>query len=467
MQLPNKEVNKYKNRMKYVARMDKAWTVMLYRQGLLKRETALKLFPALDKEEQNHGWGGEDWLKDELDGDEYTASAVNYGRTLQEPMYRMAMREALLDVFDELFETLETILDKSEENADAMMAGQSHYSHAQPTTYGAYLLAVHDGMSRALEQIELAYKNTNMNSGGCGACSGTGWPVDRNMITELLGFDETIELTYDCEASQDEIPQIMFALSSLALTIERAAMDHGIWGREEIGAIELTPPWKGLSSFMPQKAHMGGHFENVRRGANAVLGQMMTVLITFKHESVQDNLPVYGSPHNVFDGCCNARKMLGLWSNILKNTIVRRERMLEIVKEGYSGAPDLAIKLIRGQDYAGRQAHRICATCVRLARERGIKPYDMTGELLDEAARVTGDPEPHLTTEEVQDAMSLDTFFEKHCNLGDPCPSETLRMIGLRRNDLNKAQERQKARRDKLVKAEQLLAEEIDKIINE
>jgi hypothetical protein len=80
---------------------------------------------------------------------------------------------------------------------------------------------------------------------------------------------------------------------------------------------------------------------------------------------------------------------------------------------------------------------------------------------------VTGDPEPRLSTEEVQDAMSLDTFFEKHCNLGDPCPSETQRMIGLRRQDLKAARERQKARKDKLAKAEQLLAVEIDKIVNE
>jgi len=465
MQFPSREMQKYNNRLPFCAWMDKAWTVMLCKQGLVKKETAAKLFPVLAEAEKEHGWGGEDWIKAKLDGDEYTASAVNFGRTLQEPMWRMQMRAALLDVFDELFDALESVLDKSEQNADVMMAGQSHFSHAQPTTYGAYLLAVHDGMSRALAQLELAYRFLNMNSGGCGACSGTGWPVDRELVTELLGFDETIECTYDCEGSQDEIPQILFALSSLALTVERSAMDHGIWSLEEINNVELTPGWLGISSFMPQKAHSGGHFENVRSGANDVIGQMMTAVITFKNESIQDNLPVYRSPGYVTAGCCHAIKMLGMWANILKNTVVNRERMLEIARQGYSGAPDLAIKMIRGQDYAGRQAHRICCNFVRLARERGIKPYETTGELLDEAARITGDPEPHLSTEDVQDAMNLETFFEKHNNLGDPCPSETLRMLKLRSADLEAARQRQAERRRRIEDARAKLQAEMDAIV--
>jgi argininosuccinate lyase len=381
-------------------------------------------------------------------------------------MARMQMREKVSDVIDVLLRALERTLDKAEANADAVMAGQSHFSHAQPTTYGAYLLAVHDGLARGLAQLELAYRFTNMNSGGCGACSGTGWPVDRQLVTELLGFDELIEPAYDCEGSQDEIPQILFALSNIALTLARAAQDHGRWSLEEIGAIRLQPGWLGVSSFMPQKAHSGGLFENLRRPCNDILGLMVTTVITFKGEAIEDNLPVYQSPPYALNGCCQAEKALGLWLDVLPNVIVNRERMWEIVRNGYSGAPDLAIKLIRDLDYAGRQAHRVCCNFVRLARERGIKPWDMTGELLDEAARISDDPEPHLTTAQVQDAMGLETFFEKHCNIGDPCESETRRMIGLRRATLEQTRERQAERKSRIEKANARLAAEIAAIIN-
>lgn len=466
MQFPAQEVTRMSNRLKYCGWMDRAWAVMLCRQGLIKHEVAKKLLTVLADADREEGWGGEDWLKEKLGGDEYTASAVNLGRTLQEPMARLQMREAVLGVIDVLHLALERTLDKSEENTDAIMAGQSHFSHAQPTTYGAYLLAVHDGLDRGLAQLELAYKFTNTNSGGCGACSGTGWPVDRQMVTELLGFDETIELTYDCEASQDEIPQILFALSSIALTLARAALDHGRWSLEEINAIELAPEWLGVSSFMPQKAHSGGMFENVRRPCNEVLGRMMQAVVTFKGEAIEDNLPVYQSPPLVLQGCGAAMKALGLWAELMPAVIVNRDRMWEIVRNGYSGAPDLAVKMIRDQDYGARQAHRICCNFVRLARERRIKPWDMTGELLDEAARVTDEPEPRLSTEEVQAAMGLESFFEMHCNLGDPCPSETLRMVSLRRHDLEDARARQAERKAGIEQANRKLAGEIRAIVD-
>ncbi len=465
MQLPQREFGRLNNRLPAVGKMDMAWTVMLFKQGLLPRETAAKLLRVLPQSQAEQGWGGEDWLKQKLDGDEDTASAVNYGRTLQEPMYRMMMRDALLAVFDEAHATLAAILDQAETCADAVMAGQSHFSHAQPTTYGAYLLAVHDGLVRGIEQLDLAYRRTNENSGGCGACSGTGWPVDRDLVTRFLGFDRTIELTYDCEGSQDEIPQILFALSSIALTLSRTGMDHSIWTLEEINLVHPAPEWQGVSSFMPQKAH-GGMFENVRIAADEVLGEMMKTVTTFKGESIQDVLPVYKSPRHVFHACLYTRQGLGLLRCLIATLQVNRERMLEIVKNGYSGAPDLAIRMIREKGYGGRRAHRICCNFVRLARERRIKPCEMTGALLDEAARVTGEPEPGLSDTDVRQHMGLERFFETHGNPGEPHPTETRRLAGIRRRQLAELEKVQRGRRQQLTDADAALQQEIDAVFD-
>lgn len=453
------------NRLRYCSWMDKAWTVMLYRQGLIELETARKLLGVLAEADNERGRGGEDWLKEKLDGDEHTASAVNLGRTMQEPMARMAMRETLLDVFDVLHEARRMAIERAEEHVATMMAGQSHMSHAQPTTYGQYLLTVHDGFARAEEQLALAYKFTNMNSGGCGACSGTGWPVDRQLITELLGFDELIELVYDCEASQDEVPQILFAMSNLALTLNRTCMDHEIWCLEEVGMMSVGPGWEGLSSFMPQKAH-SGLFEDVRVMCNEVFGQTMTNFMGFKNEPVQDTMAVYVSPFYVYRASGHLQAALGMWSGLIRDLRIDADRMKQITKEGYSGAPDLAIVLIRDYGYGSRQAHRICANAVRMARERGVKPYAMTGALLDEAAGLSDEPLPGLSTAQVQECMSLDHFFEKHCNVGDPCPSETRRLAAVRRQDLERARERQTDRRNRLAAADERLESEIAAILN-
>ncbi len=466
-QLPTARAAETGNRLRFCALMDKAWLVMLYRKGHVSDEEVRKLFPVLDQADEERGWGGEDWIRAKLGGDEDTAFAVNHGRTLQEPMARMMLRESLLYAFDELLHTLESTLDVADRHTDVLMAGHSHWAHAQPTTWGAYLLAVHDGLARGLEQLELAYRHTNMNSGGCGACSGARWEVDRELITDLLGFDATIEPAYDCEASQDEMLTIMFAASNIAVTLSRVCVDMNVWVTEEWDLFDVDMAWRGVSSFMPHKANAGNRFENIRENCNRVLGEMQTCLFSFKNEPLQDILPVYKADRYVRSGLAELEAGLGIFRHLLPSVRPRPDRMWELVREGYSGAVDLAIRIVKERDFGGRCAHRICCTMVRMARERGIEPWECTGALLDEAARISGDPEPHLSDEGVLHDMSLEHFQEGPCNLGDPKPDETRRLVAKRREALADARSRQQGRRDRISAAMTRLQVEIDAIMEE
>ena len=418
---------------------DRAWTVMLHKQGIISEESAATILSALEGAEEDVGAGGEDYLKRKLDGDEDTSSAVNLGRTLQEPMSRLQLREKLLHVLDLVLQTMGTLLDEADKNVHTVMAGQTHLSHAQPTTYAAYLLSIHDGFARGLEQLELAYKHTNMNSSGCGALAGTGWPVDRQLVTALLGFDSTVEPAYDCEAGQDHPLTILFALTNLMTLLTRAAMDHNIWGMEEVAMIHVPPEWAGVSSMMPQKCIPGSQFERVRLEASDVMGDMMTGLIATKGEPHSDMLPIYEGWRGALRALCHAEKALGFFRGLMAALETDKERMLGFARAGFSAAPDLAVKLIRDKQYAGRRAHRICATFVRVARERGIVAFQTTGELLDEAARIAGESPPGLTTDEVRELLDPVKSVDRHDNFGDPAPRESRRMIAERRNGLERA----------------------------
>ena len=449
------------------AQMDRAWTVMLLKQGLIRKETAVKLLTALKGADQEKGYGGEYWLKKRLDGDEDTASAVDLGRTLQEPMSRLMLRGKLLDVLALTLKSREVTLDVADANVDTIMAGQTHLSHAQPTTYAAYLLSVHDGLARGLEQLELAYKHTNENSAGCGALAGTGWPVDRRMITELLGFDSLVEPAYDCEGGQDHPLTILFALTNVTILLSRTSMDHNIWSMEEIAMIRVPPEWCGVSSMMPQKAIPGSQLERIRIAACNVIGETITGVVACKGEPHGDMLPIYEGYRGALRAMCHAEKALGFYSSMLPAMKPDKERMLHLAREGFSATPDLAVKLIRDKGYGGRRAHRICATFVRIARERGIKPYETTGELLDEAARIADEEPPGLCTEEVRTQLDPVEFIKRHNNLGDPAPEESRRMIGLRRTTLAEAKSRHAQRLTRLEKAAKKLDAEITAIVGD
>ncbi len=127
----------------------------------------------------------------------------------------------------------------------------------------------------------------------------------------------------------------------------------------------------------------------------------------------------------------------------------------------FSGAWAVAHTLLRGP--AKLADHTDDA--VRIARERRIKPWEMTGTLFDEAARVTDDAEPHLTDEEVRQCMSLDNFFAKHHGPGDPHPDETRCLAALRRQRLGDLRTSQKQRRRQLAEADQRLQAAMREIV--
>jgi argininosuccinate lyase len=255
-------------------------------------------------------------------------------------------------------------------------------------------------------------------------------------------------------------------LTNITTLLSRTAMDHNIWSMEEIRMIKVPPRWCGVSSMMPQKAIPGSQLERIRIDACNVIGETITGVVACKGEPHGDMLPIYEGYRGALRALCHAERALGNYSSMLPAIEPDKERMLYFAREGYSATPDLAVKLIRDKGYGGRRAHRVCATFVRIARERGIKPYETTGELLDEAARIADEEPPRLTTEDVREHLDPVEFIKRHNNLGDPAPEESKRMIRLRRESLAEAIKRHAQRQARLDTAAKKLAAEVAAILD-
>jgi len=444
---------------------DQAWVVMLEKQSLISRQTAKTLLLALEEAKKEPGFGGEDWLKAYLNGDEDTASAVNLGRTLQEPMSRIQLRGLLNEFIGMALQFIEKLLDFAGDHTDLIMPGHTHMSQAQPTTYGAYLVAICDGLLRGMEQVELAYRQNNLCSAGCGALAGTGWPVDRYYVAELLGFDDLIGSSVDCEAGQDYATSILFALSNMALVMSRTSMDHEIWGLEEVGHFSVNGCVAGPSSLMPQKAHPGGELEKIRYYANDVLNAMHRGVLSLKGEPYEDLLTIYQAWNAAESAMYAFMIIFELFPKYLDNMRFDKERMLRNTAEGYSCMPDLAVYLIRNRGIGGRRAHRMCAITVFLARERKIKGNEITAGLFNEALELGGEAARDLlTTQEIRECLDPEAFIRRHDNVGDPHPDEVARQIAQRREQLRAFRARHQGRLDRLAKADETLQKAIQAI---
>jgi argininosuccinate lyase len=444
----------------WIKKMDSAWTVCLLKAGIIEKELAIKLLKAIE------ATGGSESTLIEYFDNEDLGSVVNYGRTLQEPMSRLQMRDTALGLFEDILKLLDNILDVAEKNIDAIMPGHTHLSQAQPITLAHYLLSIYDGIERGLKQFELGYLDTNRNSGGCGACSGIAWPVDRWLLTDLLGFDDLVESTYDCESAQDHSMTLMFALSNIVLLISKVSMDMNIWGMEEIGMLHSDPRWCGVSSMMPQKCIPGSQLERARIGACDVIGEMIKGVTLIKGEPHADMLPMLRLPARTLTAMANASYSISMFSTHLEFISPQKEEMLKYVKEGFSCATEIVVYMIKELGYGGRRSHRIVANFVRMARERKLTADQTSGELLDEAARFAGEKEPGINTETLRKLLDPVEFIKSHNNTGGTAPEEAKRMINARRKKQTSNKQRNEDRKAKLSKGEKLLQKEISEILN-
>src|SRR5882672_2612579 len=118
-------------------------------------------------------------------------------------MYRMRQREFILALIAATFELRRSLLDLVDRHRDTILAVHTHTQRAQPTTVAHYLLAVVEQLERDGSRLQAAYDRTNRNPLGSCAITGTGFPIDRQLTSDLLGFCGPTGNTYGSIATVD------------------------------------------------------------------------------------------------------------------------------------------------------------------------------------------------------------------------------------------------------------------------
>ncbi|MEU5849437.1 argininosuccinate lyase [Saccharopolyspora shandongensis] len=457
--------------------VNKAWTLMLGDTRIVPADHVRQLLSALNRM-TDEGVGAfaefnpayeyfyshlEHRLAEYAGAD--AAGEINLGRTRPEPLTRMALRGRLLRLNEELGELIDTLLELAEREADTVMPQWTHMQPAQPSTMGHYLVGIVNALQRDTERIASAYRTTNVCTLGCGALAGTSYPVDRESVAVLLGFDGVRENTIDCVASGDYALEVSAAVANLGITLSRLCEDFYIWHTDEFGLVEIGDAFAGSSSMMPQKKN-AYPFEYVRaRGARAV-GDMTAAFGALHNTNFGDIKDVEEEMvPPVFRVCDEMSVSLRLLRGTLQTVTVHRERCEARAAAGFSTATELAAMLHRNSDLDYRSAHRVVGHLVLLATQRGIEPSAVDSSLLNEAARDTLGKDAGLTDQQVRDAIDPRGFVAAHTVRGGPA-KEPLQ------NAIVDAQRRSVERRewvagakDRLTSAHDRLAERVTDVL--
>lgn len=150
------------------------------------------------------------------------------------------LKNRLEIVIDEIKNLQKVIVKKAEENVETVMPGYTHLQHAQPISYGHYLMAYYQMFQRDIERFEFNKKHTNISPLGAAALAGTTFPIDREFTAKELDFDNIYANSLDAVSDRDFVLEFLSNASILMMHLSRFCEEIILWCSYEFGYIELS-----------------------------------------------------------------------------------------------------------------------------------------------------------------------------------------------------------------------------------
>jgi len=170
---------------------------------------------------------------------------------------------AVCELFDKL-------LTKAILNKDHLMPGYTHLQVAMPSSFGLWFSAYAESLVDDLILLQSAFKITNQNPLGSAAGYGSSFPLDRQMTTDLLGFESMNYNVIYAQMGRGKMEKtVAFAMSSIAATISKFAFDVCLFMSQNFGFVSLPDELTTGSSIMPHKKNPDV-FELVRSHCNKI-----------------------------------------------------------------------------------------------------------------------------------------------------------------------------------------------------
>ena len=277
-----------------------AHVIMLQQVGLLSKEDLEVLLPALRtlyKEAEDGNFVIEPTIEDvhsqvellltrrlgEVGKKVHTGRSRNDQVLVDLKLFTRSEIEKTIKRIEKLFEVLQT---RSEKTKDILMPGYTHLQVAMPSSFGLWLGAYAEALTDDMRLLVAAYEQANLNPLGSAAGYGSSAPINREMTTRLLGFEDLDYNAIYAQMNRGRMERtVAFAYSSVAETLGRLAMDCCMFNSQNFGFIKLPDTMTTGSSIMPHKKNPDV-FELIRAHAN----RMCAIPDTIRH--ITTNLPV-------------------------------------------------------------------------------------------------------------------------------------------------------------------------------
>jgi argininosuccinate lyase len=288
---------------------------------------------------------------------------------------RLYLREAAADLLGGIRELQRTFVEAAEREFGVVLPGCTHLQHAQPVLLSHHLLAYFWMLQRDAERLSECARRANRLPLGAGALAGTGFPINRRRVAELLGFDGICENSMDAVSDRDFVVEFVGCAALLMTHLSRFAEELILWSTPEFGYVRLSDAVTTGSSIMPQKKNPDVA-ELVRGKTGRVCGHLTGLLMVIKGQPLAYNKDMQEDKEPLFDTVDTLQAVLPAFIRMLATAEFRRDRMAASLTRDFSTATDVADWLVR-QGMPFREAHGVVGRMVRHCEERGIGLEDL------------------------------------------------------------------------------------------
>jgi argininosuccinate lyase len=285
--------------------------------------------------------------------------------------FRLWLRDKINSLSQKVKALQAALLDSAEAHADAVLPGYTHLQRAQPVMWAHWCLAYFEMLARDSERLSDTRKRTNVMPLGSAALAGTSYPINRESVARMLGFDSVSRNSLDAVSDRDFCVEFASACSLIMVHLSRLAEDIILYATTEFGFLELSDAVATGSSLMPQKKNPDS-MELVRGKAGRVFGNTLGLLTMLKGLPLAYNKDMQEDKEAVFDTADTVSQSLEVAATVLRNMRVREDRTREAAARGYMNATELADYLAR-KGVPFREAHEMVGRIVLHAVERKVE----------------------------------------------------------------------------------------------
>ncbi len=366
----------------YQLAIDRAWCAELRACGVLDPSETARLRRALERlarELPSLRWTGDDedvhgWIErlltkrvGPLGGKVHTARSRNDLVAACLRRYVMDRSAALADACGAL---TRAFVRRSRTEMKTLLPAYTHLQRGQPTTLAHHLCAYAEMFLRDRGRFLASRAEADASPLGCGAATGTPYPIDRRRAARACGFSRVCGNSLDAVSDRDFALSFLAACATAGTHLSRLGEEWVLWTSSEFGYLSLPPALSTGSSIMPNKRNPDGP-ELLRAKSARLASSHARLLTVLKGLPFAYNKDLQEDKEPVFDAAETLGASLEVARRLAEGARFDRGRMREAV-EGNSGqilATELADQLV-ALGLSFRDAHgRVSTLCDRLARE--------------------------------------------------------------------------------------------------